>query len=262
MAISGLVTCRLRSTASSSSRPAIRLQPDDAAPVLLRPRQADRLLGLAIGTPVLLAVLWLMAPWERSGGSTSGCSGAASTCSSCSSTRPGSRRCSTSSRRLKMRAQARIEALLTNAAAFASFRPLRHGRLEALEPRQRLLHRLRQHQAHRLLRHPAQRLQPARRSRPCWRTNWATSSIATRQAHRPDLRHVAAFLCLLGQLIDAPWFYAGPRCAGAEHGHGADPLLPGRAGLHLPADTADEPAVAPHEFEADATPPNTPPPTT
>jgi STE24 endopeptidase len=37
-------------------------------------------LGVAIGTPVLLAVLWLMEEWAACGGSTCGSSGASSTC--------------------------------------------------------------------------------------------------------------------------------------------------------------------------------------
>jgi STE24 endopeptidase len=46
----------------------------------------------------------------------------------------------------------RIEALLAR-CGFASSGPVRHGRLEALGPRQCLFHRLRQSQAYRLLRH-------------------------------------------------------------------------------------------------------------
>ncbi len=40
-----------------------------------------------------------------------------------------------------------------------------------------------------------------------------------------------AFLGLLGQLVDAPWFYAGLGVDAQKYRAGADPLLPGHAGV-------------------------------
>jgi STE24 endopeptidase len=61
-------------------RRALRLQPDDAKPCFSPTWLKQAVLGLVIGTPVLLAVLWLMEQMGRGGGSTSGCSGARSIC--------------------------------------------------------------------------------------------------------------------------------------------------------------------------------------
>ena len=57
----------------------------------------------------------------------------------------------------------RIEALLAK-CGFKRAGPVRDGRLAALQPRQRLFHRLRRRQAHRVFRHPA-RAPRSRRNR-------------------------------------------------------------------------------------------------
>ena len=67
-------------------------------------------------------------------------------------------------------------------------RPVRDGRVEALRPRQRLFHRLRQGQAHRVLRHAARCASRPRRSRPCSRTSSATSSCVTWPSASPGRR--------------------------------------------------------------------------
>ncbi len=54
--------------------------------------------------------------------------------------------------------------------------PLRDGRLEALRPRQRVLHGLRQGQAHRVLRYAARCASRPTRSKRSWRTNSVTTS--------------------------------------------------------------------------------------
>jgi hypothetical protein len=72
----------------------------------------------------------------------------------------------------------RIDALLTR-CGFRPRGPVRHGRLEALGPRQRLFHRLRPPPSASSSSTPCWKSSRRRKSRPCWRTNSATSATST-----------------------------------------------------------------------------------
>ena len=148
----------------------------------------------------------------------------------------------------------------SRAAASARQGPVRDGRLEALGPRQRVLHRLRPRQAHRVLRHAARRGSRRTRSRRCSRTSSAISSCVTwSSASCWSALLSLALLALLAWLADAPWFYAGLGIP--ERDVAAAMARPGVAlalfMLALPVFTF---ALAPlsaaysrrHEFEADA----------
>ena len=106
-------------------------------------------------------------------------------------------------------ARERIEALLAR-CGFASPRALPDGRVEALEPRQRLLHRLRACEAHRDLRH-APRAPHARGDRGRARARAGSlQAQAHREAHRVVGRSTSlAFFALLAWLARADWFYGG-----------------------------------------------------
>jgi hypothetical protein len=123
--------------------------------IFLADHLKQAILAIVIGTPVLLAVLWLMArmgelwwlyvwlfwcafnlllPVRLSDLDRA----------AIQQVRP-ARRCPTQSARRGTAGTLRLR----------QFGPLRDGRIEAVEPRQRLLHRFRQDEAHRLLRHLA-----------------------------------------------------------------------------------------------------------
>ena len=86
------------------------------------------------------------------------------------------------------------------------------------------------------------RLTPAK-SRRCWRTNWGISSATTwSSASRLSFVMSLGFLWLLAQLMQADWFYsrAGRNTAHNQFVHrtGALAVLPGAAGIQLPAASA------------------------
>ena len=138
------------------------------------------------------------------------------------------------------RGVARARRTPARALRFRGQGTVRHGRLEPLEPRQRLFHRLRRGAAHRLLRHACCRGFSPTKSRRCSRTNSATSSCGTcSSAPRGSRPGACALLALLGWLVDQPWFYAGlgvpvraaalRRRAGAVHARAAGVHFPRRA---------------------------------
>ena len=66
---------------------------------------------------------------------------------------------------------------------------------------------------------------------------------AHRQAHRLCLCPVAGLSVHLGSIAACRLVLPGSRRQYAQHRHGTDPVLPCRAGLYFPADTAVQPAV-------------------
>jgi STE24 endopeptidase len=145
----------------------------------------------------------------------------------------------------------RIEALLAR-CGFSRLGPVRDGRLEALEPRQRLLHRLRRARSASSSSTRCSRASRPRRSRRCSPTSSATSGATTsRSASRCCSRS-------LGLLVDArPADRRALVLRGAERAEPATamaaPAL--RAGAAVPSRSL-QPLTSlysrRHEFEADA----------
>ena len=154
-------------------------------------------------------------------------------------------------------AQRAHRALLAR-CGFARQGPVRHGRLAALEPRQRVFHRLRRGEAHRVLRHAARRGCRRTRSRRCSRTSSGTSSCATSSsaslwfARRQPRAPRAARRGSIGRSRGSTPASACRRTPPA-HGRRAGAVHARAAGVHVPRSRRSASLYSRrHEFEADA----------
>jgi STE24 endopeptidase len=141
--------------------------------------------------------------------------------------------------------KARVEALLAR-CGFSQFGPLRHGRFQAIEPRQRLFHRLRQDASASSSSTRCLVACSRLRSKPCWRTNWVTSNTGMslkRIVHA--LRHVARLSRRPRPTDRCRWFFRGSRASTAQNtALGLTALLSRRTRFHFSADPVAQPHLA------------------